>query len=89
MNFVCCDEETITETNTGDSEEIESFWDATDSTVDTEKVTESKLWKYIIKQKDEIICELRDRIILLEKYVGFLEGNQKSRKSICSKKRPR
>lgn len=76
MNFICCDKETIAETITGDLEEIESFWDATDSIKDTEKVTESKLLKYIIKQKEVIICQLRHKIILLEKYMCVLEKNQ-------------
>ena len=52
-------------TTTGEIE-TETFWDA------AENILDAKVFQYILKQKDELIHELKGKIHLLEKHVELL-----------------
>lgn len=69
-SFWCCDG-----ISSGKPAECEAFWDAIDTDEAVEKCTEPRLFRYILKQKDDMISELRGKIMLLEKHIILPEKN--------------
>lgn len=75
-DIICC--ETQNDCITNEDDEV-PFLDTIDETANEEKLVDAKVFKYIIKQKDIIIGELREKIKLLYVQIDLMNKCHESR----------
>lgn len=67
----------------------DTFFDAIDKLSGNEKKVDIAIFQYIIKQKNNIISELNDKIRILKQYIDIMEYNNKmSTDNINTKREP-
>ncbi|CAG9815509.1 unnamed protein product [Phaedon cochleariae] len=66
-NVICCEK-----TDDKVVENDAAFFDAVDEFSDSSKKIDVSIFNYVVKQKDTIICELRDKISLLNEQIILL-----------------
>ncbi|KAJ3649379.1 hypothetical protein Zmor_021127 [Zophobas morio] len=71
--YSCCEE--LSHPKADDNLDI--FWDATDD--NHEKVLDSRIFKYILRQKDELITALREKNLLLEEQLLLIKSIDKDK----------